>query len=204
MIAARRPVTGLGAGYPLARHAAARQAGLVSKTAPGEYRGQLFWVFDVCESVLFATMAGIAARAPESERTARLTGLEHQLRVDAILGASQCIALDEWCEGHEEEFIALVAEAARRLAGRGSITAQQAACWIVLDGQPIIWRGQSAVDTAPIVTFAHAMIDIVRGTYPQPPDGLHSPTDQHPASTLRSAQITAMDLSATSSHRWNQ
>jgi hypothetical protein len=145
----------------------------VSKTVPGEYRGHLFWVFDVCESVLFATMADIAAEVPESERTAWLAGLEQQLRVDAILGASQCIALDEWCEGHEEEFIALVAEAARRLAERASITAQQAVGWIVLDDQPIIWRGQSAVDTAPIVTFAHAMIDIIRGAYPQPPDGLH-------------------------------
>ena len=27
-----------------------------SKTTPFEYRGQLFWVFDVCESILFAEM----------------------------------------------------------------------------------------------------------------------------------------------------
>jgi hypothetical protein len=66
-----------------------------------------------------------------------------------------------------------VAEAARRLAERGSITAQGAVGWIVLDDQPVIWRGGSAVDTAPIVTFADALIGIVRGTYPQPADGLH-------------------------------
>ena len=61
----------------------------------------------------------------------------------------------------------------RRLRESRGITAQQAAGWIVLDDQPVIWRGHSAVDTAPIVTFADALIGIVRGTYPQPPDGLH-------------------------------
>lgn len=125
--------------YLLAGRVAGREAGLVSKTTPGGYRGQLFWVYDVCESVLFATMAEVAAEAPGIERTAWLADLERQLRVDAIVGANHCTALDEWCDGHEEQFIALVAEAARRLAERGSITARQAARWNVVDDRPVIW-----------------------------------------------------------------
>lgn len=144
----------------------------MSKTTPGGYRGHLFWVFDVCESILFATMAEIAAQAPEHERSAWLTDLEQQLRVDAILGADQFIALDEWCAGHEEQFVELVAEAARRLADRGRITSQQAADWIVLDDEPIIWRRQDVVEAAPIIAFAQALIEIIRGTYPPPPDGV--------------------------------
>lgn len=143
----------------------------MSKTTPGGYRGHLFWVFDVCESILFATMAEIAAQAPEDERSAWLADLEQQLRVDAILGADQFIALDEWCAGHEEQFVELVAGAARRLAERGHITARQAAEWIVLDSEPIIWRRQDVVQTAPVIAFAQALIEIVRGTYPPPPDG---------------------------------
>lgn len=143
----------------------------MSKTTAGEYRGRLFWVFDVCESILFATMADLASQRPESERTAWLIDLERQLRVDAIVGADHAIDLDQWCDGHEEQFIALVAEAAGHLQERRRITAAQAAHWIVLGDDLIIWRGHEVVDTAPIVTFAHAMIDIIRGTYPQPPEG---------------------------------
>jgi hypothetical protein len=57
------------------------------------------------------------------------------LRVDAIVGASFAV-LDEWCDGHEDEFIALANQAGTQLAARGSITAQQAASWTVLDGTP--------------------------------------------------------------------
>ena len=144
----------------------------MSKTTPGGYRDHWFWVFDVCESILFATMADIAAQMPAHERGPWLTDLEHQLRVDAIVGADQFISLDEWCDGHEEQFIDLVARAAQRLAERDHITAQEAAEWIVLDQEPIIWRGQDTVDTGPVIIFAHALIDIIHGTYPQPPDGL--------------------------------
>jgi hypothetical protein len=99
-------------------------------------------------------------------RSAWLGDLENELRVQAIV-SDFGIPLDEWCDGHEEQFLALVTEAGRRLAERGTVTAQQAAAWIVLDGTPIIWRGQDAVDTDPIVTFAEALAAIIGGTYPQ-------------------------------------
>jgi hypothetical protein len=116
----------------------------VSRTTPAEFHGFCFWVFDVCESILFAEMAAVAGEMPVSERSAWLADLEHQLRVHAIGGADFAIPLDRWCDGHEEQFLALVTEAGRRLAERDRITAQQAAAWIVLDGTPIIWRGQRA------------------------------------------------------------
>jgi hypothetical protein len=143
----------------------------VSKTTPAGYHGFCFWVFDVCESILFAEMATVASQIPAAGRSAWLASLEHQLRVQAIAGADLAIPLDQWCDGHEEQFLALVTEAGRRLAERGTITARQAAAWIVLDGTPIIWRGQDAVDTDPVVTFADALAAIIRGTYPQAPPG---------------------------------
>lgn len=143
----------------------------MSKTTPAEYQGIRFWVFDVCESILFAEMADVAAGTAAADHSAWLAGLEHQLRVHAIVGADFAIPLDEWCDGHEARFLALVTEAGRRLAERRTITAQQAATWIVLDGAPIIWRGQDAVGTEPIVIFAEALIAIIRGTYPQAPPG---------------------------------
>ncbi len=141
----------------------------MSKTTAGEYHGFCFWVFDVYASILFAEMATVASEKPAAGRSAWLADLEHELRVHAIVGADFGIPLDQWCDGHEEQFLALVTEAARRLAERGTITAQQAAAWIVLDAAPILWRGQDAVDTDPIVTFAVALAAIIRGTYPAGP-----------------------------------
>jgi hypothetical protein len=158
---------------PVACQQLRRQAELVSKTTPFEYRDRLFWVYDVWESFLFAEMADIAAQEPGPGRTPWLAELERKLRVDAIIGASFAVLLDEWCDGHEDEFIALATRAARQLAARGAITAQQAAAWIVLDGTPVRWRGKDPVDTAPIAGFVGAMADIIRGVYPAPPDGLH-------------------------------
>jgi hypothetical protein len=145
----------------------------VGTTTPFEYRGGLFWVYDVWGSFLFAEMADIAAQVPEPGRTPWLADLERKLRVDAIAGASFCVFLDRWCDGHEDEFIELATQAARQLAARGSITSRQAASWMVLDGRPVRWRGKDPVDTAPIVVFVRAMADIILGVYPAPPDGLH-------------------------------
>jgi hypothetical protein len=143
----------------------------VSKTATADYRGSWFWVFDVCASILFAEMAAVARETPAPERTRWLADLEHELRVHAIVGADFALPLDQWCDGHEEQFLGLVAEAAGRLARRGTFTAQQAAERIVFEGKPIIWRGQEAVDIGSIVTFADALAAIIRGTYPQAPPG---------------------------------
>ena len=137
----------------------------MSKTTSAGYHGFCFWVFDVSASILFAEMATVASKTPVAERSAWLADLEHQLRVHAIV-SDFAIPLDEWCDGHEEQFLALVTEGLR-LAERGTITAQQAAAWVVLNGTPIIWRGQDAVDTDPVVTFADALAAIIRGTYPQ-------------------------------------
>jgi hypothetical protein len=41
----------------------------------------------------------------------------------------------------------------------------------VLDGTPVLWRGQDHVDTGPVVAFAEALAAIIRGTYPQAPPG---------------------------------
>ena len=87
----------------------------MSKTTPAEYHGFCFWVFDVCQSILFAEMAAVAGEAPAAERSAWLADLERQLRVHAIVGADFAIPLDQWCDGHEEQFLALVSEAGRRL-----------------------------------------------------------------------------------------
>ena len=141
----------------------------MSKTVPAGYHGFEFWVYDVCGSILSAQMADVIAETPKRQRPKWQTALKLRLRVHAVLGANQYVPLGEWCDGHEEEFLAIVAEAARRLAARGRITAGEAAVWTVCSGQMIIWRGKEFEETAPVVAFAEILEAIVRGEYPEPP-----------------------------------
>ena len=87
----------------------------MSSTTSAVYRDQHFWIYDVCASVLLGEMAAVAEQAPAEERSGWLADLEHQLRVHAIVGAEFGLPLDEWCDGHEEEFLALVTTARCRL-----------------------------------------------------------------------------------------
>ncbi len=128
-------------------------------------------MFDVAESLLFATMAEVAATAPVGQRSAWLSDLEYQLRLHAVAGASLAVPLGEWCDGHEEEFLALLIEAGQRLAARGRVTAAEAVTWTVLDGTPVIWRGHDAIATGPAVAVADALAAVIRGTHPQAPPG---------------------------------
>lgn len=143
----------------------------MSKTTPAGYHGFKFWVYDVCESILFAQMAEVITETPKRQRSEWLSALKQDLRVHAIVGASFYIPFDKWCDGHETEFLAILAEAARRLAERGRITAEDAARWTVLDNQTIIWRRQEFVDTGPVVAFAEILTEIIHGEYPEPPPG---------------------------------
>jgi hypothetical protein len=143
----------------------------MSATTAAGYHGFEFGVYDVCESILFAQMADVIAETPGNQRFAWLSALEQQLRVATVVGADFYVPFGEWCDGHEKEFLAILAEAARRLAQRGRITAEDAARWTVLDNDPIIWRGQEFEDTMPVVAFAEILTEIIRGEYPEPPPG---------------------------------
>ncbi|HET9658571.1 MAG TPA: hypothetical protein VFP72_24680 [Kineosporiaceae bacterium] len=143
----------------------------MSKTVPGEYRGVSFWVYDLAQAILFAQMAEEAAAVTVEQRSPWLDDLEEDLRVHAVCGGNLAFDLDDWCAGHEEEFLALVAQAAARLTVRGAITAQEAAEWVVIDGRAIFLRGADVFPTAPVVQLAHALTDIVHGSYPKAPPG---------------------------------
>lgn len=146
---------------------------MVSRTVPFGYHEFKFWVYDVFASMLFAQMAEVIAQTPEPQRSAWLSELEQDLRVHAVVGAELYVALGEWYDGHEDEFLALLAEAARLLAARKRITAEDAAAWIVCYGKPIIWRGRELEETALAVDFAETLDVILRGGFPDPPAGYY-------------------------------
>ncbi|MCT2585574.1 hypothetical protein [Actinophytocola gossypii] len=124
----------------------------MSKTASATFRGMDFWIHDVAKSLLLAEMIAVTDETPVADH-------------------GEWLALDEWSAGHEAEFLALVERSTDRLDERGRITAAEAAEWIVLDGEPVIWRGDEVLSTAPVVTLGREILATGRGEYPAPPPG---------------------------------
>ena len=74
-------------------------------------------------------------------------------------------------EPEREPLLVLIAEASERLRERETITGAEAAAWEVLDGHTVIWRSAPAVATYDIADLGDAIMGLVRGTLPTPPDG---------------------------------
>lgn len=68
------------------------------------------------------------------------------------------LALEGWSDAVEwREFATLLEEAADQLGGRGPVTADEAAAWIILDDQPVIFRGDQPMDTKPVAELGRAV-----------------------------------------------
>lgn len=141
----------------------------MSRTKPGKFRGVSFWVYDVSAALLMAEIAEAAERLADEDDTAWLTDTIKDLRINAAI-SDFFMPMDEWARGHEDTFLALVATACRRLSERGSVTAAEAAGWMMTDDLPIMWRGDKQ-PTEPAVEFGHALLDMARGRYPAAPTG---------------------------------
>lgn len=142
----------------------------MSKTTPGRFHDFEFWVYDVCQGLLFAEMIAAIEAIPLPERPEWMGEILPDLRLVAAIN-DMSIFVDEWADGHEAAFTELLAQARDRLNTRGTVTPEQAAAWIVLEDLPIHWRGTAPISTDTAAEFADALIGIVQGTYPAAPAG---------------------------------
>jgi hypothetical protein len=65
----------------------------------------------------------------------------------------------------------LLVEVGQRLAARATLTVDEVATWVVLDGDTIDLRGAVVVDMAEVVELTQATIELIDGTLPEPPIG---------------------------------
>ncbi len=144
----------------------------MSKTASISFRGRNLWAFDVSLSVLFAELINVIGDRSPGQRREWLADLLPDLRVHAVVGADFHLDLDlGLTDRQRSHLLTLMAEASQRLRERRTISAAQAAAWEVRDGRPVIWRSAPAVDTSPIADLGDAIIELARGTLPDPPRG---------------------------------
>ena len=136
------------------------------------FQGRNLWAYDVSLSILLAELMNVISDLDLAKRPRWLSKLLPDLRRHAILGANAHLDLDLGLnESEREQLLVLIAEASRRLRERETITAADSATWEVLDGHTVIWRSAPTVATCDMADLGDAIIGLVRGTLPTPPDG---------------------------------
>jgi hypothetical protein len=144
---------------------------VVSKTGTVEFGGRGFWAYDVSLSIMLVETIRVGEELPSGQRPSWLSDALDQLRVLAVVSDLGFVIDMNWPTDGVDLLITLIAEANRRLAARGTITAVEVATWNVLDGDTIDLRGAQVVDLAPVVELGQAMIQLVQGTLPPAPGG---------------------------------
>ena len=144
----------------------------MSRTASLSFQGRSLWAYDVSLSILLAELINVISELDLAKRPRWLSELLPELRRHAVLGANAHLDLDlGLSEPEREQLLVLIAEASRRLRARETITAAEAAAWEVLDSHAVIWRSAPTVATCDIADLGDAIMGLVRGTLPTPPDG---------------------------------
>jgi hypothetical protein len=141
----------------------------MSKTKFVEFGGNGFWAYDVALGVFLKYLIDIAEASPQAN-SVWLSERLPRWRVIACI-SDFGLRLDENRTTIQRQgFIAFAEEACARLALRESIPAEEMLAWNVLDGEGISPRGASEVQTGPVIEVGRAIIALMSGELPEPPE----------------------------------
>jgi hypothetical protein len=92
-------------------------------------------------------------------------------RVQAAI--TECgLTLEEgWSSAQKQTFIELAEAAGKKLATRESIPAEELASWPLTDKLRIFPRSANKILTGPIIELGRAIVALVSGDLPRPPEG---------------------------------
>lgn len=129
------------------------------------------WAYDASLSLVLAQTVRLAEESSPDRRPAWWTRVERKLREQTVV-PDVYFDLDLGLNDIEREQLAqLFDQAAEVVRARGVFTADEAAGWPVLDGIPVIFRGEEPQQTAPAAELGHALAQLIRGVLPPPPAG---------------------------------
>ncbi|MFF1819426.1 hypothetical protein ACFVWG_19160 [Kribbella sp. NPDC058245] len=143
----------------------------MSKTKPVALGGVWMWAYDASLSLVLAETVRLVEGSLPDRRPAWWSRVERELRQQAVVGDVQFdleLGLDD---DEREELARLFDEAAELVRERGVFTADEADAWPILDGFPVIFRGEEPRQTGPAAELGHALAQLIRGTLPVPPQG---------------------------------
>lgn len=137
----------------------------MSKTRPVGFAGHgELWAYDAALSVLLAEVIRLGEAAP---RPRWWDEQADELRIQATV-SDLYFELSSPTAG---ELAVLFEHAASALEQRGSLTPAEAAAWKVYGDEPVIFRGEVPMDTAPIAELGLALVELIRGTLEDAPEG---------------------------------
>jgi mannose-6-phosphate isomerase-like protein (cupin superfamily) len=127
-----------------------------------------FWVYDVALGILLKFLIDEALARPAEEDRGWLDAEIAHWRVHAVISDFGLPIPDVWSDHQRDVTSRTVCQ---RLAARGTVTAEEAEAWAILDGTGVWTRGEPTVDVAPLVALGEALIALLEGTLPPPPEG---------------------------------
>lgn len=142
----------------------------MTRTQFVESAGNGFWAYDVGLGVFLKHLID-AAEARGHADAPWLSQAVSWWRVVACISDYGLRIGDAWSPDERDAFVALADEACRNLATREAISAEEIVGWRLLADQRMSPRGASEVQTLHVIELGRAIIDLVRGRVPEPPQG---------------------------------
>lgn len=135
-----------------------------------EFEGRFFWAYDVAAGVFLKHLID-EAEASEQAGAPWLAKAVASWRVQAAITEYGLTLEEEWSGAERQTFIRLAEGACKKLATRESIPASEVASWPLVDELRIFPRTATEVFTAPVIELGRAIIALVSGDLPRPPEG---------------------------------
>ncbi len=143
----------------------------MTKTQGVHYENSFFLAYDVAMGILLKHVIDAAEARPVDAESEWLRTEVSDWRAVAC-NDSLAMLIDgdgSWSARQTSIFVALVDEACTRLEARKTIPGVEVENWPILDDQRLFTRGETEVETAPIVELGRAIIALVNGSLPESP-----------------------------------
>ena|ERR1041385_9090286 len=134
------------------------------------FEGRFFWAYDVAAGVFLKYLIDEAEASEHADEPWLLDAVSHW-RVQAAITEFGLTLEEQWSSAQRQTFLKLAEAACKKLATRQSIPAEEIANWPLVDQLRIFPRSRTEILTAPVIELGHAIIALVSGSLPRPPNG---------------------------------
>ncbi|MGI9457501.1 MAG: hypothetical protein ACR2NU_13135 [Aeoliella sp.] len=142
----------------------------MSRTVYVNFRDNGFWAYDVASSVFLKFLIDAAVERSASTADAWLGEAIERWRANAVVPNMGFYLDDDWSQSQIDTVIELCRVSADVLRKGGDIAAIDIASWPILEDFRIFPRGHDPVPVEPVARFGDAVVALVQGNLPEPPD----------------------------------
>jgi len=142
----------------------------MSRTCFVEFRGDGCWAYDVTSSVFLKFLIEAAIKQSSVTAEAWLDDAISHWRSSAVVSDFDFYLDGDWSPSQVDLVVDLCRIATETIRAGGDLTAADVESCPVLDTQHIFTRGHDPIPAEPVARFGDAVIALLRGTLPRPPE----------------------------------